>query len=325
MQIGAHDAIITPVSAICAIFPHTSNAERTLTCLNRLVQQSHRPDSIVIINNGAEDSPALAEARSIAAGALPPGTLHILQAGADLGNVGACARGMEFAFEQLKADYVWVLDDNTWPRPDALQKLLAAEVSAQTVRVCLCIDPARAGELSRPLSLPTNKAGVWHPITLKTELPANPVIPCRGGIFGALFPRASWQAIGTPSEQLHTQGTDEYSWKLQQAGFSFATVASAELELPAAEKPLIHYRLANRSFFYEPGIPLMRQYYKTRNWAWLQRLRAPRNYPARLIHCGVYIVMSLNAMLHCNELTPRRVYSMFRALHNGFYGKLRPY
>jgi hypothetical protein len=30
-------------------------------------------------------------------------------------------------------------------------------------------------------------------------------------------------------------------------------------------------------------------------------------------------------MLRCRELGIRRVYNLFRALHNGFYGKLRPY
>ena len=313
------------MSVICAIFPHSNHEERTLTCLNRLIQQSRRPDHIIVVNNGEENSPVLEELRNTAASTLPDGTLHILQAETDLGNMGACARGMAFAFEQLNADYAWVLDENTWARPDALHHLLAAEVSPQTVRVCLCIDPAQDDELSRPLSLPTDKNGVWMPVTRRADLPAAPQIPCRGGVFGAMFPRAAWQGVGAPSEHLHTQGTDEYSWKLQQAGFCFSLVRQAELELPAASTPLIHYRLANRSFFYEPGIPLKRQYYKTRNWAWLQRLRAQRNYPARLAHCGVYIIMSLNAMLTCNELTPRRVYTMFRALHNGFYGKLRPY
>ena len=112
---------------------------------------------------------------------------------------------------------------------------------------------------------------------------------------------------------------------VQQAGYQLVTIPGAEIEHPTAPRPLIHYRLANRSYFYEPGIPVERQYYKMRNWAWLHRLKAPRNYPGRLMLCGVYILFSLNAMLQCNELGIKRVYNLFRALHNGFYGKLRPY
>lgn len=311
--------------AICAIIPHLDSQERTLTCLNRVIQQSRSVQSIVIVNNGPEDSPVITEAGKIADQALPAGTLHILHAEGNLGNIGACSRGMEYAFRELRADFAWLMDDNTWARPAALEHLLAAEADAQTIRVCVRINPAQGDELSRPLSVPGSKEGVWIPTARKADLPEGNIIPCRGGLFGALFPRAAWQSIGTPTEKLVTQGTDEYSWKLQQAGFRFVTVMNAELELPVAPVPLIHYRLANRSFFYEPGIPVERQYYKMRNWAWLQRLRAPRNYPARLAHCGFYIVMALNAMLECNELTPRRIYNLFRALHNGFYGKLRPY
>ena len=75
----------------------------------------------------------------------------------------------------------------------------------------------------------------------------------------------------------------------------------------------------------DDGLQISRQYYKSRNWAWLQRLRAPRNYPRRLAACAFYIILSLNAMLKSNELSIPRIYNLFRALHNGFYGKLRPF
>lgn len=89
--------------------------------------------------------------------------------------------------------------------------------------------------------------------------------------------------------------------------------------------PVLHYHFARRSFTYEPGLPVSSQYYKNRNWAWMHRRKHPRNYPRRLLACGIYIGLSLFSMLRCRELTPRRIYNLFRALHNGFYGKLRPY
>lgn len=325
LSTAPRNSIIGGVPTICAIIPHFDSQERTLTCLNRVIQQTRRVDSVILVNNGSKDAPVLEAAEKIATQALPGGALHILQPERNLGNIGACARGMEHAFRTLKADYVWPLDDNTWARPAALEHLLAAETDSRTIRMCVGIDPAQGDELSRPLSLPGSTPGVWIPTARRSELPEGNAVLCRGGFFGALYPRSVWECTGAPAEELFTQGTDEYSWKLQQAGFSFATIMNAELELPAAAKALIHYRLANRSFFYEPGITVERQYYKMRNWAWLQRLRAPRNYLARLIHCGFYITLALWAMACCKELTTRRVYNLFRALHNGFYGKLRPY
>lgn len=314
------------VPAICAIFTHFNSRERTLTCLNRLAQQTHRPEHIVIINNGSADDPTVQAAHEQANNSFPAGTLHILQMECNLGNAGGCARGLEYAFGTLKADFTWVLDDDSWPRPHTLEKLLAVSVDDSTVRMSAVIDPAKGDELSWPLTIAGNGPEHWKNAICRADLPPGNIIPSRGGWLGALYPRAAWRKAGLPTEALFIRGEDEeYPWKVREAGFKFITILDSELEHPSASIPLIHYRIAHRSFFYEPGLHISRQYYKTRNWAWLQRLRAPYNYPRRLAACGFYIILSLNAMLSCNELSIPRIYNLFRALHNGFYGKLRPY
>lgn len=314
------------VPVICAIFTHFNSRERTLTCLSRLAQQTRRPQHIVIINNGSADDPTLPAAHSFAEDTFPAGTLHILQMESNLGNAGGCARGLEYAFGTLKADFTWVLDDDSWPRPHTLERLLTAPADDSTVRMSAVIDPAREDELSWPLTIPGGAPDRWKNAVSRAELPAGNLVDSRGGWLGALYPRAAWLKAGLPTEALFIRGEDEeYPWKVREAGFRFITVMDSELEHPSAAIPLIHYRIAHRSFFYEPGLPLSRQYYKNRNWAWLQRLRAPRNYPRRLVACGFYILLSLNAMLMSNELSIPRIYNLFRAMHNGFYGKLRPF
>ena len=314
------------VPVICAIFTHFNSRERTLTCLSRLAQQTRRPQHIVIINNGSADDPTLPAAHSFAEDTFPAGTLHILQMESNLGNAGGCARGLEYAFGTLQADFTWVLDDDSWPRPHTLERLLTAPADDSTVRMSAVIDPEREDELSWPLTIPGGAPDRWKNAVSRAELPAGNLVDSRGGWLGALYPRAAWLKAGLPTEALFIRGEDEeYPWKVRKAGFRFITVMDSELEHPSAAIPLIHYRIAHRSVFYEPGLPLSRQYYKNRNWAWLQRLRAPRNYPRRLVACGFYILLSLNAMLMSNELSIPRIYNLFRALHNGFYGKLRPF
>lgn len=299
------------MSNICAIIVHKPQQENLQTCLSRLQQQTRQPESILVVSPEQE---------------LPlPESIHQLQVDGVHGSMGAAAKGLEYAFLTLQADAAWVLADRTLPRPAALEQLLAAKTDARTICLGMMIDPAQGDELSHPISIPGKRPGVWVPITRKADLPAGPAIPCRNGSYGALISREAWETVGTPAELLHTQGGATYSWEIQQAGYQLATIPGAEIEHPTAPRPLIHYRLANRSYFYEPGIPIERQYYKMRNWAWLHRLQAPRNYPGRLALCGVYILFSLNAMLQSNELGIKRVYNLFRALHNGFYGKLRPY
>lgn len=326
LHIAHSGGIISGVPVICAIFTHFNSRERTLTCLSRLAQQTRRPEHIVIINNGSVDDSVLPEARSLAETSFPAGTLHILQMEKNLGNAGGCARGLDYAFGTLKADFTWVLDDDSWPRPRTLENLLAAPAESDTVRMSAVIDPTKGDELSWPLTITGNGPDHWKNAIRRCELPPGNLIPSRGGWLGALYPREAWHRADLPTEALFIRGEDEeYPWKVRAAGFKFITVLNSELEHPSAAIPLIHYRIAHRSFFYEPGLHISRQYYKTRNWAWLQRLRAPYNYPRRLVACGFYIILSLNAMLRCGEISIPRIYNLFRALHNGFYGKLRPY
>ena len=317
---------MTAVPVICAIFTHFNGRERTLTCLSRLAQQTRPLDYVVIINNGAADDPVLEEIQRFADASFPAGTVKILQMEANLGNAGGCARGLEYTFNTLKADFTWVLDDDSWPRPRTLENLLATPAGDTTVRMSAVVDPTRNDELSWPLTIPGNKQNTWQNALTRAELPEGNIIPSRGGWLGALYPRQAWEKAGLPTEALFIRGEDEeYPWKVRAAGFDFITVLNSELEHPSAAIPLIHYRIAHRSFFYEPGLHISRQYYKNRNWAWLQRLRAPHNYPRRLAACAFYIILSLNAMLSSNELSIARIYHLFRALHNGFYGKLRPF
>lgn len=314
---------------ICAIFTHFNGKDRTLTCLERLTRQTRCPQHIVIINNGAADDDTLPAARHMAEQAFgSTEVLHILQMQRNLGNAGGCAHGMNYAFRELGADYVWALDDDSWPRPDTLQELLAVSGGPLELAMSLVIDPSKGDELSWPLTVGTGDAysGDWHHITERAQLPDTNRIPSRGGWLGALVPRDAWQKAGTPTPELFIRGEDEeYPWKIRRAGYHYITARRSELEHPSARIPLLCYRCGKLSFFYEPGLPVDRQYYKTRNWAWLQRLKFPHNYPKRLLQCGFYIIMTLNALLATQELSISRVYNLFRALHNGFYGKLRPY
>ena len=309
--------------SICAIFNHADNTERALTCLSRLAQQSRRPDYIVIVTHEAPDSPTLQKIRELATQTYPDGRVHLLQAGTA---AEENTQGFLYAFRTLKADYVWILSAATHPRPSALENLLAAAADAHTVRISTFIDPANGDELSRPLVITESSAECRKGVIHRADLPAGNTIPCRGRWLGALYPRAVLEAAGMPDHALFINSeNEEYPWKAHAAGYQFVTVLNSELEHPTAAHRLLHYHFLNRSFIYEPGLPIARQYYKNRNWAWIRRLRAPRNYPRRLIACGLYIALSLISMLRCRELGIRRVYNLFRALHNGFYGKLRPY
>lgn len=80
-----------------------------------------------------------------------------------------------------------------------------------------------------------------------------------------------------------------------------------------------------RRFTYTPGQDAAALYAAAFSRAYTAQQAHPYAFPQRLFDCGLYIVFTLGAMLHSGELTPRRVYTLFRAQHNGFYGRNRPY
>ncbi len=295
-------------------------------CLRRLAAQTRPAERILIINNASAQDEGIELARALAQELFAEGVVSILQCESNLGNAGGCARGLNEAFEKMGADFVWVLDDDSWARPDTLEHLMSADVDEATIRMSMVVDPANEDELSWPLTARAANEEHWRHIANRVALPDTDRIISRGGWLGALYPRHAWEKVGVPTEALFIRGEDEeYPWKLRHAGFKFITLRNSQLEHPSSRYKLLEYKIGHRSFFYEPGLQPSRVYYKNRNWAWLQRLRYPKNYLRRLAACGVYILFSLCAMLKARELTPTRIYQLFRALHNGFYGKLRPY
>lgn len=80
-----------------------------------------------------------------------------------------------------------------------------------------------------------------------------------------------------------------------------------------------------RRFSYTPGQDAAALYAAAFSRAYSAQQARPYAFPQRLFDCGLYIIFTLGAMLHCNEVSLLRVYTLFRAQHNGFYGKKRPY
>lgn len=86
-----------------------------------------------------------------------------------------------------------------------------------------------------------------------------------------------------------------------------------------------HARYCGRDFSYTPGQDTAALYAAAFSRAYTAQQAHPYALPQRLFDCGLYIAFTLGAMLRADEFTLLRVYTLFRAQHNGFYGKNRPY
>lgn len=121
----AHEARVVAVVV-------TYNRETLLQeCLDGLAAQERPADAVVIIDNASTDaSGAVAESHPLAAD-----VVHLRR---NVGGAGGFAAGIARALVRHEADWVWVMDDDTVPRPGALSALLDT----------LAASPARLSVLS---------------------------------------------------------------------------------------------------------------------------------------------------------------------------------
>lgn len=226
---------------------------------------------------------------------------------------------LQHAFDVQEADFVWILPADATPAPDCLEQLLQADndniIRAAVIRSNM--------DTTLPYPIPMTDGSHLY----KTEqLPQTGTFVCGGAWFGALYPRAAYHKIGALNHALVAYGEgEEYAARAAAAGFSFCAVSGAAISVATTPACVLHYKIGPYSYFYHCELSRRERYYTMRNWAWTQRVQYPRRYLRRLTACGFYILFTLRAMLQANEVSLPRIYTIFRALHNGFYGKLRPF
>lgn len=107
---------------ICVIVTY-NRQELLAQVLEAVVGQTLKPDEIIVINNNSADGTAeyLAGIES----ALP--NLYQIALKGNEGGAGGFYHGIKQAYER-KADWIWVMDDDAIPQPDALEALIESEV-----------------------------------------------------------------------------------------------------------------------------------------------------------------------------------------------------
>ncbi len=83
-------------------------------CVQAVIEQTRKPDSIIVINNGSTDGTEEWLA----------GQPVITYTQANNGGAGGFSEGIKRAYNH-QADWIWVMDDDTIPQHNTLEKLLA--------------------------------------------------------------------------------------------------------------------------------------------------------------------------------------------------------
>ena len=145
---------MSKTGTVATILLNWNSAADTIRCLRSLrYLRGVRPEVVVVDNGSTDDSVACIRAAAAHLG-FP---VTILETGSNLGFGGGCNVGIRHALEQ-GADYLWLLNTDAIPHPDALRSLVEAmERDAQVGAVGSVIY-----DLERPEHIQTWGGGQVH-------------------------------------------------------------------------------------------------------------------------------------------------------------------
>lgn len=252
--------------SIAAVFATMNRAATAAACVRALAAQTRPPERVVVADNVSVDgtAEALESLRCL------PFELVVHRMAENRGNAGGVEEAMEIAFSK-GADAVWILDDDSWPRPEALAALIHEAWDPAVVRHALQVDPTN-GRFTWPMW--ARKDGRWFLAYKLDELPTTNPQDSRASWTGAVVSRLVRDEVGPVNGELFIRGEDEeYPWRIERAGFRFESVPAAVMDHPGPEN-LLHWRIFGRNFFFERGLADWKLYYKVRNLVWLKRQQA---------------------------------------------------
>lgn len=164
-------------------------------CISALRNQTRRPDAILVINNGSTDNTEewLRSQKDV---------LHITQDNEGPGS--AFSKAMKWSCSNGYS-WMWCMDDDGYPKEDALENLLSVDTPDRSLLNCAVINKEN------------KKSFVWNTKNYKTiDEVKEPLIKGIGHPFnGTLIHRAIVEKVGTPKAGLFLWGDEtEYYYRI---------------------------------------------------------------------------------------------------------------
>jgi len=249
---------------VAAVFATMNRSTTAVACVCALSSQTRPPEMVVVADNVSTDE-TVAELENMKG---LPFRLIVHRMDDNRGNAGGVQEAMDLAFSE-GADAVWILDDDSWPRPEALEALVREPWDPRVVRHSLQIDP-KTGKFTWPLQIAENDHR-WSMIDSIDALPDSNFTRSRIIWTGALVSREVRQKIGAGSGDRFIRGEDEdYPLRIEQAGFTQAAARHSILDHPGPAN-IIRWKFFGKHLFFEPKLADWKLYYKVRNMVWLKK------------------------------------------------------
>ena len=215
---------------VCAVIVTFNRKILLMRTLTALYAQTRPIDTILIIDNASSDgTPELL----VEQGFLVKDNLIYQRLDNNTGGAGGFYTGVKHAYE-MGYDWLWLMDDDGYPTPTCLEKLLAYRTDFDFYGPLVLSDDDKTA-LSFPITLPaSNKI-----IRTKQQIPtansnailSDVLIPFNGVLLDSNLVKK----IGFPESMFFIWGDDiEYTKRARQAGARIATLSDIEFYHPTA-------------------------------------------------------------------------------------------
>jgi GT2 family glycosyltransferase len=188
----------------------TYNRQRLLQqCINALRNQTQKLDKILVINNGSTDSTEawLANETDID---------YITQS--NTGSAGGFATGIKAAYD-LEYSWIWLMDDDGYPKADALEKILEDDNEQLCLRNCAVVN------------INDKKSFVWKTKNFKTvdEVKDKVIKNVAHPFNGTMLHRKIVERVGLPMLPLFIFGdeTEYYFRIIKKNKIPFCTISES--------------------------------------------------------------------------------------------------
>ncbi|MGI8613977.1 MAG: glycosyltransferase [Nocardioidaceae bacterium] len=255
---------------VVAVVVTWNRSELLVKALAALRRQHTLPAAVVVVDNASTDSTA-----DLLAGlAATDPTLDVLRLGTNLGGAGGFAAGIQRALLAHAPQWLWLMDDDTLPEPDALARLLDTLTRSRGRRPVLLASAVKWTDgRDHPLNTPRHKPWVGRDeARWAAEAGA---VPVRS---------ASFVSVAVDAALVRERGLPVADYFLWNDDFEFTTrLLRGQTGLLCPASRVVHH---TRTFGSTEADPGDRFFFEVRNKVWLFTRSTCLNPAERLLYLG---------------------------------------
>jgi GT2 family glycosyltransferase len=209
------------LSTVAAVVVTYNRKEKLGKVLEHILAQSHGLDWVVVVDNASTDGTDAMLARYQV-----DERITVLRLPKNVGGAGGFAAGMARAYE-MGADFLWIMDDDCYPNPDALEELINGLGKAQQT---LGAQPPYACSVVKWTDgsiCEMNNPGTTRDWGRLLSLGQQAVLATHCSFVSVLVPRGTLTRFGLPLEPYFIWFDDmEYTLRISQAGSGVQVLTS---------------------------------------------------------------------------------------------------